>query len=167
MAAVAVLGAGPHGHQIAHDLRSTRLYDDLLDGYRPCLHGAQHNRWVVGAVWPAVRRQIVDKLAGATILDPYKDGVVVAPSAVIGIDVGFGEHVHVLANATVAHGCRVGTYSTIATGAILCGEVTVGDDVFIGAGTVIVHGGITIGHGAFVNAGAVVKTDVLPGEHVR
>jgi acetyltransferase-like isoleucine patch superfamily enzyme len=37
--------------------------------------------------------------------------------------------------------------------------VTIGDDVWLGAGAIVLHG-VTIGNGAIVGAGAVVTTDV-------
>lgn len=159
--AIAVLGAGPHGRQIAHDLQTTRLYDDRLDGFQPVREGAKH-RWVAGALWPEVRREIVSKVGGL----PYLRGVYVAPTAVIGLFATFGDHAHVLASATVSHGCYVGEFATIATGAILCGEVYVEPGAFIGAGAVVVHGGIRIGADAVVGAGAVVLEDVPAGATV-
>lgn len=161
-APLAVLGAGPHGRQIAHDLNIRWLYDDILPGYEPCHIGADlYSEWIAGPVWPDIRRGLVDKV-GRTVR-----GVYVAPSAVVGIETDLGDHVHVLASATISHGCRIGAFSTVATGAVLCGEVTIGEGVFVGAGAVVVHGGITVGDGAFIDAGARVTRDVTPGERVR
>jgi acetyltransferase-like isoleucine patch superfamily enzyme len=57
----------------------------------------------------------------------------------------------------------VGSFVNICPGAVLAGEVTVEDDVFIGANATVIHGGITIGQGAIVGAGAVVIDNVPPG----
>ncbi len=156
---IAVLGAGPHGRQIAHDLHTDRLYDDYLPGYEPCLFGARHHRWVIGAVWPAVRRQIAKQVADEAVT-AHNDGIVIAPHAYIGMDVIIGPHVHVMPKAAVSHGCTLAPFVTVATGAVLCGEVTVQEGAFIGAGAVVIHGGITIGEGAMIGAGAVVTRDV-------
>ena len=51
---------------------------------------------------------------------------------------------------------------TLAPGAKVNGNVTIGDDVYIGAGAII-RQGLTIGRGAVVGMGAVVTRDVPPG----
>lgn len=161
---VAVLGAGPHGRQIAKLIGSAKLYDDNLDGYRSIEEGARAHRYVIGAAWPDVRRQVAAKLAG--IGEANGTGVVAFPGARLGCDVELGEHVHILFNAVISHGCKVGHFSTICAGAVLAGEVEVGEGVLIGANATVLHGGIRIGAGATVGAGAVVTHDVEPGETV-
>lgn len=162
---IAVLGAGPHGRQIAHDLGGF-LYDDNNPGCSPIRFGAEQHPWIAGGVWPQVRRHIAARVAACRFA-PHNGGRVIFPTAYMGIDVELGRHVHVLPHATVSHGCQLGDFVTVATGATLCGEVTVDDDVFIGAGAIIIHGGIKIGRGATIGAGAVVKRDVAPGEVFR
>ena len=49
--------------------------------------------------------------------------------------------------------------------ALVLAPVVIGDDVWIGAGAIVVPG-VTIGTGAIVAAGAVVTRDVLPYEMV-
>jgi acetyltransferase-like isoleucine patch superfamily enzyme len=162
VASIAVLGAGPHGRQIAYDLNTRLLFDDKLPGFDSCRLGAARYTWIVGAVWPEVRRRITEQLM-FDYCEPFERGVYVAPSAVVGIETFLGDHVHVLANATVSHGCRLSEFVTVATGATLCGEVTVETGAVIGAGATVLHGGLTIGAGARVGAGAVVTHDVPPG----
>jgi len=48
------------------------------------------------------------------------------------------------------------------TGKMTYGQVTIGDDVFIGVSAIILPG-VTIGTGATVGAGSVVTKDVPPG----
>lgn len=160
---IAVLGAGPHGRQIASLLYPAALYDDALDGYAPVVEGARSYPWVLGAAWPHVRRQIAAQPLSRT---PSNDGRVVFPGVQIGTETIIGAHTHILFNAVISHGSRVGDFVTICVGAVLSGDVTVEDDVIIGAGAAVVHGGITIGAGATVGAGAVVIRDVEPGEVV-
>lgn len=163
---IAVLGAGPHGRQIAHDLKTDRLYDDKLPGYEPTICGAQWHRWVVGAVWPDVRRQIVEHVAGQAV-EPHLDGFVRFPHTFVGIEVEIGAHVHILPGANVSHGVKLGDFSTIATGANVCGEAIIGEGAFIGAGATIIHGGIVVGAGALIGAGVTVRHDVAPGTVVK
>lgn len=164
-AVIAVLGAGPHGHQLAALHNHATLYDDRLKGYDKCLHGAKRNPWIVGAAWPKVRRQIVEALDVPSngVMYPFHQGTVVFPGAKVASDAVIGGHVHVQFNAVVSHGCTVGDFVTICPGAVLSGEVTVEDDVFIGANATVIHGGITVGRGAIVGAGAVVINNVPPG----
>jgi acetyltransferase-like isoleucine patch superfamily enzyme len=167
---IAILGAGPHGQQIAALLKKTwfrgpqdvHLYDDSLPGFQPIadafdpVYGCCYT---VGALWPKVRRTIRDKT-------PFPDspawdsGRIIFPGVQIGHDAQLGEHVHVLYNAVVSHGCQVGDFVTICSGAVLAGEVTVEHGAFIGANATIRHGGITIGRNAIVGMGAVVVDDV-------
>lgn len=156
---IAVLGAGPHGRQLTHFFGGAELFDDNLDVYKPCRVGASMYPYVVGAVWPKVRRQIVDSLDCG---GPWERGIVEFPGARIGSNATVGAHTHILYNAVVSHGCQVGSFVTICSGAVLAGEVTVKDDVFIGANATVIHGGITIGQGAVIGAGAVVLHDVPP-----
>jgi acyl-[acyl carrier protein]--UDP-N-acetylglucosamine O-acyltransferase len=147
---------------MAFDLESLLLYDDNLDGYESITEGARLYPWVAGALWPEMKKRIVGKTGGWRL--PHRRGVYISPKANIGMMVTFGDHAHILAGATVSHGCYVGEFATVATGANLCGEVHVGAGAFIGAGTTIIHGGIRIGENAVVGAGSVVLEDVPAGE---
>lgn len=163
---IAILGAGPHGRQIQALLSEPgTLYDDNLEGYYPVEVGANLWPWIVGAAWPKVRREIVEKV-GKSACAPYNRGNIRYPGVQVGDDVMSGKHVHAQYNAVISHGCTIGDYVTICPGAVLSGEVTVEDDVFIGANATIIHGGITIGKGAIIGAGAVVIDDVAPGATV-
>lgn len=165
---IAVLGAGPHGRQIAaiHPAVRSVLYDDRLKGYEPVLTGASRHPWLIGAAWPKVRRAVAEKVTDSTVHSAFHRGVVRFPGCQIGDDVELGEHVHAQFNSVISHGCRIGDFVTICPGAVLSGEVTVEDDVFIGAGATVIHGGITVGRGALVGAGAVVIDNVPPGATV-
>lgn len=161
---IAILGAGPHGHELADLYPCSYLYDDYLEGYIPCAVGAEKYEYLIGAVWPAVRQMIYDKLPGESTA--YQDGRVVFPKATVSKSARLGEHVHVLYGAVVSHGCDVGDFVTIAANATLCGDVTVESGAFIGAGSQIRHGGITIGRNATVGIGAVVVDNVPEGATV-
>lgn len=160
---IAVLGAGVHGKQIA-EFYDAELFDDHKDGYKPTKVGGYLYPYVVGAAMPGVRRQIVNNLELEG--EAWEKGIVVFPGVRIGRDVTIGDHTHILFNAVVSHGCRVGQFVTVSSGVVLAGEVTVGDDVFIGANATVIHGGIDIGRGATVGAGAVVLHDVPAGATV-
>lgn len=153
---IAILGAGPHGHEIANLHPGWAVFDDNLPGYKSCIYAAKLYPYVIGAAWPKVRRALNDKLSGVA----WENGNVIFPGARISPTARLGEHVHVLYNAVISHGCQIGDFTTIAAGAVLAGEVTVEPGVFIGANAVIRHGGITIGRNAVIGMGAVVCDDV-------
>ena len=62
----------------------------------------------------------------------------------------------------VSHDCVIGDYVSVSPGALINGNVTVEDDVFVGTGAIILPGR-HIGRGATIGAGAVVTKDVPPG----
>lgn len=185
---VAVLGAGPHGQELACIATRTGgsplMFDDDPDidrvvgpiGRFRDLARDQQIGYVIGAAWPAVRRQIWEQVpdcAATRLFDPHSsfmggwlgDGVVLAAGARIGPGASLGAHTHVNLNATVSRGCIVGDMVTICPGANIAGGVIVEDDVFIGAGAVVAHE-LVIGRGALIGAGAVIVEDVKPFEKI-
>lgn len=185
---VAVLGAGPHGLELAviaerAGCHPILFFDDDPDmrssgtvaRYRDLCRG-QTVGFVIGAAWPVVRRQIAEKvggLRGTRLFDPDStfmggelgDGVVLAAGARLGPRVEVGAHTHVNLNATISRGCQIGDMVTVCPGANIAGGVIVENDVFIGAGAVIAHE-LVIGQGALIGAGAVVVEDVKPFDTV-
>jgi sugar O-acyltransferase (sialic acid O-acetyltransferase NeuD family) len=59
----------------------------------------------------------------------------------------------------IEHECAIKTAAHIAPGAVLAGNVTVGERTFIGANSVIKQG-VTIGNDVLIGAGSVVINDV-------
>ena len=116
---------------------------------------------------PTIRHQIADRfrhLRGTSpLIDPsvirgtdieMGRGVVVAPGAVLLRSVTLGDHVHVNYLASMTR-CDIGDYSTISPAAVICGNVTIGEDCYIGANATICERS-TIGNRVTVGAGAVV-----------
>ena len=58
--------------------------------------------------------------------------------------------------AIIEHECHIGPFTHIAVGAVLCGNVDVGDDSFIGANATITEG-TKLGNHVIVGAGSVVR----------
>ena len=126
--------------------------------------GARDFRYIIGLAMPPARRAIFEKLPGTAVA--HRDGRVIFPGVQIGHNAQLGEHVHILYNAVVSHGCQVGDFTTICSGAVLAGEVVVESGAFIGANAVVRHGGITIGRNAVIGMGAVVVDNVPDGVKV-
>ena len=112
--------------------------------------------------WPA----LIDPQAVVADDSVYLgDGVILAPSCVVSVDVHLAAFSFVNYGATIGHGARVGAGSIISPGANVAGDVVVGKGVLVGSGAQVLRY-VTIGDGAVVGAGAVVTRDVAAGEVV-
>lgn len=128
----------------------------------------------------AIRQKVYNKLVQQNIVA----GNVIHPSAIIdsnatvatsGIMIAAGAIINPLAKIGVGaicntgciieHECVVNDFAHIGPGAVLCGNVKVGNGSFVGAGAVV-RQGITIGNNAMIGAGAVVVKDVADGATV-
>ncbi len=113
----------------------------------------------------------------------YHFSPVIHPSAVISNSASLGEGVQIMAGAviqagtcladnviintraSVDHDCYIDSHSHIAVGAVLAGNIRVGEKTLIGAGSIVIQG-IAIGIESVVGAGAVVVHDVPAGKTV-
>lgn len=76
-----------------------------------------------------------------------------------------GNYVILNTGCQIDHGCKVHNCAHIAPGAVLAGDVTVGERTLIGANAVVKQG-ITIGNDILIGAGAVVIKDIIqPGTY--
>ena len=92
-------------------------------------------------------------------------GNMFAPRVVINPFVQIGNGVICNTGCIVEHECVIHDYAHIAPGAVLCGNVTVGEGSFIGAGAVIKQG-VTIGKNVIVGAGAVIVKNIEHNQKV-
>jgi sugar O-acyltransferase (sialic acid O-acetyltransferase NeuD family) len=92
-------------------------------------------------------------------------GTVMLHGAIVQADVQLGKHVIINTGASVDHECIVQNFVQIGPGAVLCGNVQVGEGTLIGAGAVVLPG-ILVGAWATVGAGSVVTRDVPDGATV-
>jgi sugar O-acyltransferase (sialic acid O-acetyltransferase NeuD family) len=93
------------------------------------------------------------------------DGVVVGPLSSLLTEVSLGRHVHIGAGCHLTR-CTVGAFTTIAPGVTVCGDVGIGRRCMIGAGATIKNL-VTIGDDVTVGAGAVVVCDIPNGMTVK
>ena len=87
------------------------------------------------------------------------NGVMVAAGAVINPLVKAGNGTIINTASSIDHECVLEDFVHIGPGAIVCGNVTIGQRTFIGAGSVI-RQGITIGKDVMIGAGSVIVKDV-------
>lgn len=169
MEAVAILGAGGHGHDLADIAaacgRYPIFYDDGHNAYVLCSFAKDPS--VVGVNDPATRRRLA---VGSTPTRLVHPSAVVSPSAQLspGVCVGagtllgpstvLGPHVHVGAGCTLTR-TTVGGYTTIAPGVDIAGDVQIGEECLIGVGSTVSNL-VTIGDRCVIGAGAVVVRDV-------
>lgn len=93
-------------------------------------------------------------------------GTFVAPNAYIGPKVHVGNNVIINTASIVEHEAIIGNHTHIAPHATICGRSKIGNEVFCGAGSVIIDN-IAICDKVIVGAGAVVHKDITePGIYV-
>ena len=80
------------------------------------------------------------------------DGVVINSGTSVGKGVILNTH------CSIEHDCEIGSFTHIAPGAILSGDVVVAKEVLVGAGAVVCQNKL-IGDDCVIGAGAVVITD--------
>lgn len=134
---------------------------------------------VVIAVGDSGKRQAISGRLGV------RYGALIAPTAIIGPDVEYGEgavfcdftmvtasakigrHFHSNIYSYVAHDCVIGDFVTFAPRVCCNGNVHIGDGAYIGTGAVLRQGTpsepLVIGAGAIIGMGAVVTKSVAPG----
>lgn len=170
-----LVGWGSHGHDIeAIAARCHRALWTLSEG--DDFQNPTADPVLIGVNDPRVRRDVAHRWPNAAepLIDPsvirnptvhIGPGCVIAPNVVLLREVHLGEHVHVNYGSTMTR-CTVGDFSTIAPGVTICGDVEIGEAVFIGAGATICNL-LKIGDGATIAAGAVVTKDVSAGAIVK
>lgn len=149
-------------------------YDILTNDVEVAQYFKEKNKSFILAIGqPALRRQMAEKfikLGGrlTTYISPF---ATVSPYAIVQtgatilsniiIEPGTEIREGCLLNKTsnVGHGCIIGEYSELAPAVILTGEVELGENCYIGTGTIILPK-VKVGKGTSIAAGAVVKKNI-------
>lgn len=92
-------------------------------------------------------------------------GSVLCAGAIAGAGACIGCGVILNTRSSVDHDCKIGDFSHIAPGAVLCGYVMVGSETLIGAGTVV-RDHLDIGSRVVIGAGSVIVKPVSDGQTV-
>lgn len=108
---------------------------------------------------------LVHPSASVSAFAELAPGAQVLAGAVVGPAAAVGENAIVNTRAIVEHDCRIAAHVHVASGATLCGGVSVGPAAHIGAGAIVVQG-VSVGAACLVAAGAVVVRDVPDGRRV-
>lgn len=87
------------------------------------------------------------------------DGIFVGKGVVINAGSKIEEMCIINTRAIVEHDCRIGAFSHIAVGSVLCGGVSVGTQTFIGANATVIQN-VEIGNNVIVGAGAIIHKNI-------
>lgn len=106
---------------------------------------------------------IIDSTAILSTNAVLESGVYVGKNVVInaGSRIGIGSIINT--SSTIEHDCKIGEFVHIASGSVLCGNVTIGDHSHIGAGSIIKQQ-VCIGSSTMIGMGSVVLRNI--GDYV-
>ena len=88
-----------------------------------------------------------------------EEGTVVMQGAIIQTYTKIGKHCIINTGASIDHECAISDFVHISPHSTLCGNVTVGEGTWIGAGTIVLPG-VKIGKWSVVGAGSIVVNDI-------
>ncbi|MBQ4313167.1 MAG: acetyltransferase [Clostridia bacterium] len=89
------------------------------------------------------------------------EGLVMFPHSYISVNTKIGDFVTLL-YSHIGHDAEIGDYSTVCGQCGINGHVTIGKRVFVGSNVGTVPG-VTIGDDTWIGAGSVVVSDIRPG----
>lgn len=102
---------------------------------------------------------IIDDTAVVSKKAKLEDGIFVGKKAVINANAQIGRMCIINTGVIVEHGCRIGEFSHIAVGGVVCGEVIVGVQTLIGANATVIQER-KIGNCCIIGAGTIISKDV-------
>lgn len=138
-------------------------------------HGALDKSVAIAIANPAIRHNLAKKCWGASVplvetratsvmqMDDViiGQGACLSPFVTLTSNIRIGQCFHANLYSYVEHDCVIGDFVTLAPGAKVNGNVTIGNRAYIGAGAII-RQGVSIGAGATIGMGAIVTSDVPP-----
>lgn len=175
-----LFGASGHAKVIIDILKASEIeVDGLIDdnpnvntllGYTVSHGITDLSPIIVSIGGNSIRKKVVDKLTGdfgkaihplALVSDTVLigEGTVVMQGAIIQADAKIGKHCIINTGASVDHECIIDDFVHISPHSTLCGNVSVGEGSWIGAGTTVIPG-VKIGKWCVVGAGSVVTKDL-------
>ncbi|ANQ20366.1 shikimate dehydrogenase [Vibrio natriegens] len=86
-------------------------------------------------------------------------GAQILPNAIVQTGATIGRHTIVNTGAIVEHDCTIGQFNHLAPRSTLCGQVTTGDNVYVGAGATVIQN-VLLDTNAIVGAGATITQSV-------
>lgn len=173
-------GASGHAKVIIDILKANEVdVDGLIDdnpeindllGY-PVFHGIENLFPLIISIGNNnIRRKIAEKLRGefgiaihpSALLSPYAsvgEGSVIMQGTILQSCVQVGRHCIINTGTSIDHECIIEDYVHVSPHSTLCGNVSVGEGTWVGAGTTIIPG-VKIGRWSIIGAGSVVTKDI-------
>ncbi len=128
--------------------------------------GDNHTRqriFIEGCKRGACLHTIIHKRSHVCDVEAIGAGTFIGSGAIVSVQASVSDGVIVNHNAVVDHDCFVSAFCHVGPGAVLGGNVTLGQRVMIGAGAVVLPN-ITIGDDSIVGAGSVVTRAIPQGK---
>lgn len=91
------------------------------------------------------------------------EGTFIGKRVVLNTDAQIGKMCIINTGAIVEHDCKVDDFSHVSVGTVLCGEVSIGAETFIGANATVIQGR-KVADGCIVGAGEVIRKNVVNGK---
>lgn len=91
------------------------------------------------------------------------EGAFIGKRVILNTDSQVGKMCIINTGAIVEHDCQIGDFSHVSVGTVLCGEVTIGMEAFIGANATVIQGR-NVADGCIVGAGEVIRKNVTNGK---
>lgn len=104
---------------------------------------------------------VIDKTAIISPAASIGVGNFIGKLAIVNAGAVIGDNNVINTKALIEHKCRVGNHTHISTNSSINGDVVVEDSVFFGS-TAVCIGQLKIGHNSVIGAGSVVISDVEP-----
>jgi sugar O-acyltransferase (sialic acid O-acetyltransferase NeuD family) len=182
-----VIGAGGHAKVVLSILKQKEplnilVYDQCSKRYGTTVHGIKILEYDSKAVFSnfhvaignnQIRRRIylshvlksnflsvISNEASIAETAIIKDGVLIAPKAVVSVDSSIGIGCIINHGAIIDHDCVIGEFCHLAPNSTVLGGAVLGDNVFVGAGATILPG-LKIGNNVIIGAGSVIIADVM------
>ena len=150
---------------IDDDLAINALWD------YPVLHILpQIDELIVSIGHNGIRRKIAESLSvsfgkaihPSAVISPRSRidaGSVVMQGSIVQADARVGKHCIVNSGASIDHECVLEDYVHLSPHVTLCGNVSIGEGAWIGAGSVVLPG-VTVGKWSVIGAGSVVSKSI-------
>ena len=181
-----IYGASGHGKVIYTILRDSGVavdaFIDANEALHACLglsvrHGEHfivpEDELIIAIGNNATRQKIAGRLSARflTAIHPTAiidasvrmgEGTAVMQGTIVQVGAAVGRHAILNTGCAIDHDCELGDFVHISPRTTLCGQVSIGDLSWIGAGAVVKQC-VRIGRGCIIGAGAVVLRDVPDG----
>lgn len=184
MKRTAIFGAGGFGREVFRYAASPIFVSDTERGE---VHGIPlvglddldaSDEIVVAVSAAATRRQIVARCKGRRFGSIIASNCEIGPGVELGVgailcsgviltaDMRIGDHFQANIRSAVGHDVEIGDFGHISCNVIVNGNVHMGDDVYMGTGSMVRNGvagrPVIVGDGAVIGMGAIVTKDVAP-----